>query len=300
MAACIALLTAVPAHAGNPIVFSRVDPTMNFPDSELYTIGLGGEGHRRLTKNDGGDSSPSWAPNGKRLVYECAGAVGEERYQPRGEICRMRADGSHQRQLTDTNANVGFHEPAWSPDGRWIVFTREKRCDPCHDGSPFISDLMLMRSDGTQVRPLTEDAESDAHPTWAPGSRRVAFIRGFADGTSGISIIEVETRDLSQVTSAPFMQDREPAWSPDGKRIAFIRLQEHHSDLVLVKPDGTDARVIVKGGAPGWPAWAPSGKRLVFTRDDDLFRVGRDGTGLRRITGSSTTNRYLEFDAAWR
>ena len=293
------VVTAAPASAGNPIVFSRVDASMNFPDSELYSIGLDGKGLQRLTDNAKGDASPSWSPNGKRLVFECRGAVGDEGFQTRGEICVMRADGTRQRQLTDTGADVGFHEPTWSPNGRWIAFTRYRRCDPCSTDQTFVSDLMLMRPDGSDLHALTDDAKSDAHPTWAPGSQRLAFIHETEDGF-GIAIIGVDGGDPSQVTSAAFMQDREPAWSPDGKTIAFIRLQEHHSDLVLVKPNGTDARVVVKGGAPGWPAWSPSGKRLVFTRDDDLFRVGRDGNGLTRITGSSATNKYLEFDADWR
>ena len=295
----VVVLLAGPASAGNPIVFGRVDGTQNFPDSELYSIDLDGGGLKRLTKNSRGDASPSWSPTGNRLVYECHGAVGDEGYQTRGEICVMRADGSGRQRLTDTDKDKGYHEPAWSPDGKWIAFTRETRCDPCSTDTIFESDLMVMKRDGTDMRALTNDAAFDGAPTWAPGSRRLAFLRETENGF-GLATIGVKDGEISQVTEANFPQDRDPAWSPDGKRIAFIRLQEHHSDLMLVKPNGTDARVVVKSGAPNWPAWAPSGRRLVFTRDDDLFQVKRDGTGLKRITGSSTTNKFIEFHADWR
>jgi Tol biopolymer transport system component len=291
------VLLAAPANAGNPIVFSRVDASTNFPDSELYTIGLDGGGLKRLTKNNKGDASPSFSPDGKKIVYECKGAVGDQGYQIRGEICVSRSGGSRRRVLTASGRNVGFHEPSWSPNGRWIAFIRIRRCPSCSDANRFTSDLMLMAPDGSGRHALTKDDQFDADPTWAPGSRRIAFTRESVDGLE-VAVIGRRGGDPYMVTYGATLPARQPAWSPDGRLIAFTGGE--NSSLMLMRADGRRIRTVVEGELAYGPAWSPSGNRLVFTYGDDLFQVKRDGSELKRITGSSSSSQLFEFDADWR
>ena len=65
------------------------------------------------------------------------------------EIFVMKADGSHQRQIT-FNA-LDDESPAWSPDGRRIAFARD--FDPIRGEVDF--DLFTMNADGTDQRNLT-------------------------------------------------------------------------------------------------------------------------------------------------
>jgi len=59
------------------------------------------------------------------------------------------------RRVTDTEAANGG--PAWSPDGRWIVFNSDR------DGN---SEIYIMRPDGSGQRRLTNHPASDVHATW--------------------------------------------------------------------------------------------------------------------------------------
>jgi Tol biopolymer transport system component len=65
----------------------------------------------------------------------------------------MNADGSDQTNLTKRK---GASSPAWSPDGKKIVFSRD--------------DLYVMKSDGTKVKRLTNNPNSGqvvlAAPDW--------------------------------------------------------------------------------------------------------------------------------------
>ena len=56
--------------------------------------------------------------------------------------------------------------PAWSPDGKQLVFTG-------YDGG--ISDLYIVNADGTGYRQLTDDRYADLHPVWSPDGTTIAF-----------------------------------------------------------------------------------------------------------------------------
>ncbi len=98
--------------------------------------------------------------------------------------------------------------PAWSPDGQWIAF-RRKAPARARDGQ-----LWLMRRDGSQARPLTNDpAFYNGAPAWSPDGRLIAFQRvalSEPDARPGIWLLEVETGKLTELASEGIL----PAWLP--------------------------------------------------------------------------------------
>ena len=110
---------------------------------------------RQLTHNTGiTDLSPSFSPNGKRIVFS-SNRDGDS------EIFTMRADGSHQHQLTHTE-NSGCQNPDFSPNGKLIAFSSNL------DGD---EEIFLMRADGTHRHQITHNPADDA-PAWQPLPRR--------------------------------------------------------------------------------------------------------------------------------
>ncbi len=161
---------------------------------DLYLVdGCTGEEVARLTKSRAIDTSPSWSPDGRRMVF-----VSDRDGNP--NLWMMNADGSEQRPLSlpgsyntspDWSAD-GFQivyqsrgengrfaiwkvdllsgaierlsggawddeEPSFSPDGRMIVFTSTRR-------GPKL--LFVMSEDGDGAVPLFEDGGDYFTPAW--------------------------------------------------------------------------------------------------------------------------------------
>ncbi len=93
-----------------------------------------------------------------------------------------------------------------------------------------------------------------------------------------------EVRRLSPVESA----DYSPCWSPKGNLIACASGSgtTGGSDLYVMKPDGSERRLVHKNG--GWPSFSSDGQSLYFHSRREghwgIWRVGLDGKGLARIT----------------
>jgi hypothetical protein len=77
-------------------------------------------------------------------------------HDPDSEIFTAKASGSHQRQLTHNSVND--RDPAFSPNGRQIVFDVNE------------TSIHRMRADGSHIQPVTHSGPSvaSADPDWQP------------------------------------------------------------------------------------------------------------------------------------
>ena len=80
---------------------------------EIYVMDADGGNQRRLTNNRHDDWSPSWSPDGKRIVFssERDGHPRKNKFAITHEIYVMEADGGNQQRLT--NNRHGDFSPAW-------------------------------------------------------------------------------------------------------------------------------------------------------------------------------------------
>jgi Tol biopolymer transport system component len=99
-----------------------------------------GSGQTNLTNNPAIDSSPSWSPDGTRIVFE-TNRDGDF------EVYVMGTDGSEQTNLTKNPAAYDI-APSWSPDGSQIIFRSDR------DGDRFEYKYYAMSADGSHVTPL--------------------------------------------------------------------------------------------------------------------------------------------------
>src|SRR6266542_4018129 len=208
-------------------------------------------------------AAPAKARNGKISFWS------DRAFGGRAQVFVMNADGSRQRRLTNLfSAKRGV----WSPDGRRLAFDGRARAT-LED-----FDIFVARADGRGVHRITRGSERDTMPAWSPDGRFVAFMRDTGGGASpSLWLVGWDGRGAHRVADGG-----RGVWSPDGTRLAVGGFA-----LTLMKPDGTETHTVVAGESEP-AAWSRDGRRLLFTsyRDGnpEVYLVGADGSGLRRLT----------------
>ena len=90
-------------------------------DNQIYTITPTGARRQTLTTSRYFSSvDPAYSPDGKRIVFVRAYQHFHHGYK-QWDLWTMHADGTHKGRLTKT-PGVFELQPAWSPDGKQIVF----------------------------------------------------------------------------------------------------------------------------------------------------------------------------------
>ncbi len=148
--------------------------------------------------------------------------------------------------------------------------------------------VFVMERSG-RVRLVARDGVA---PAWSPDGRRVAFVATETDGQSELYVADADGRHRAPLTRTPGRDEVSASWSPDGRRLVIERDQR----LFTIGADGRNERFLAAGTGP---VWSPKGGRIAFVSDrtgtNNLYIVGSNGRGLRRVTASGET----ESEPAW-
>jgi len=205
---------------------------------------------------------------------------------------QLPADGPLARLTTD---GLLKQRPAWSPDGKWLSFTR-------HEGATIF--VFVQAADGSSERRLTKRTDPEFDAVWSPDGSRLALAIDKASPNQGdieVYTVAANGEDLRPVaTSKKLSHEEWPAWSPDGKYIAYSTTADDNQELYVALADGSEPRRLTSDPAiDAHPAWSPDGKQIVFATnrwgDLELARIQADGSGLVRLT----TSRGLDDYPAW-
>jgi len=258
----------------------------------------------------GKPSAPSGVSDTGGNRIDPASLVGRITFSDDTFVYVVNANGSGLTRLT--KGPTRDFDPAWSPDGKRIVFRSER------DGS---SQIYVMNADGTGQRNISRTAEDNWGPAWSSDGAWIAF--NSARGTGNTKMYGyVMTPDGSDVRKLSDIWVEYPAWSPDGKRIAFMSMMPDafgtnpHYEIHVMNADGSGLKRLTHApGENGWPAWSPDGKKIAFTsaRDDrgssgdlgpffDIYVMDADGSNQIRLTRGfgqfsawSPDGRYILF-----
>lgn len=170
-------------------------------------------------------------------------------------------------------------EGSFSPDGEWIAFSSnrhayseelsEQDAERFAIDKSYLLDIYIMRSDGSDVRRLTEAKGYDGGPFFSPDGKRICWRRFDEKGlTAEIYTMNIDGSDKKQLTSIGAMSWA-PYYHPSGEYLIFTTNRHGFTnfELYLIDAEGKSepVRVTYTNGFDGLPVFTPDGKRLAFT-----------------------------------
>jgi Tol biopolymer transport system component len=228
------------------------------------------------------------------------------------DIYLFERTGATPRRLT-TDPGLDY-DAVVSPDGRWMVFTSERR------GGPDLYALDL-ESEGQPLLLLDSDALED-QAAFSPDGESIAFV-GSAAGNAEIYLVPFRPRRTSSMDDARNVTsntggDFRPAFSPDGSKLAFSSDRDLPVEALnpITRFRSGDIYVLDLAAAalpqrltdsPGWdgsPAWSADGRSIAFYSERNsanrlpgingdqpasIWIMNADGSQQRALTSVETT-----------
>lgn len=166
-------------------------------------------------------------------------------------------------------------------------------------------------ADGSGERRLVPDlyygGTVSSPARWSPNGRQLVVQASELAGRTRVVVVDVVTGAARAVA-----EGIQPTWSPDGSSIAFVDNDpSQDGGIAVIRADGSGRRIVASrltGGRVGYdrPSWSPDGRRLAVVRSggdvrgEQVFVVGADGRGLRRVTREPPATEVFRLEPpAW-
>jgi Tol biopolymer transport system component/DNA-binding winged helix-turn-helix (wHTH) protein len=208
---------------------------------------------------------PAFSPNGDYVAF-----VRGSFQAGKSGIFVKQVGADYLKQLTTHQEDCC---PAWSPDGKWVAFSRWTDRE--------VEMYTVPSTGGAERKLLTKGvAPKSGGLDWSPDGNAVAFAAG-----DGIDLLNLRNSEVRRVTEPPPQsEDWGPKFSPDGQRILFVRRRDMgFSEEVIVLPASGGAAVSVASEHArivGPPQWSADGRSIIFSSEHNgeptLWKVAVD------------------------
>lgn len=272
-----------------------------------------------------GKTTCSWVhPDGKKVMYAST-HLDPDAVNKQKEELDLRAKGQQRRYSWDYDEHfelfetdpatgettrltdaVGYDaEGSYSPDGRYIAFSSNRRAyereltakekEIFETDKSYFLDIFIMNADGTDVRQLTDVPGYDGGPFFSADGKKICWRRFSEDGAiAEVYTMNIDGSDQKQVTRLGAMSWA-PYFHPSGDYLIFnTNLQGFANfELYVVDAEGKSEpqRVTFTEGFDGLATFAYDGKRLTWTSNrtsnntSQIFFADWDDAQARELLG---------------
>lgn len=244
---------------------SRIVAVEKHPNNvkELIFLNYDGGSRWQLTHDNSIALSPSWSPDGRKIVFTSFRG---------GKDADLWIADLDQRKIVSLLHRRGTDAaPDWSPTGEWIIFAGSLGNE---------THLYLIKPNGTGLRRLTRGGWIDTSPSWSPDGRKIVFMSD-RSGSPQIYRMDIDGANLRRLTYDG-NYNADPSWSPSGDRIVYSRLGDNGFQIRSMDPMGdVDVPLTDEPGDHLDPSWSPDGMKITYNYRGKVWVMSADGT-LRR------------------
>ena len=196
------------------------------------------------------------APGSRRLVVSV-----------HGEIFTVPVEEGDIKQITDSPARE--RNVSYSPDGKWLSFISDR------SGR---EEVYVTSVDGAgEAQKLTDIDALKLGYNWSPDSKTIAF----TSSDDKLRLVNVGSKQLTELDSSRYGNISTPQWSPDGKWLTYSRQDASRTtDIYLIATSGDDKqahKVTFDSYDERNPRFGPDGRKLFFVRSDSTGGGGGGG-----------------------
>ena len=169
--------------------------------------------------------------------------------------------------------------PRFAPDNNHAIISLAKR------GTTSIYEIDIVT--GRETRLTNIFGAIDTSPSYSPDGKKIIFNSDRGGGKTQIYIMDRNGVNISKI-SAGEGSYRTPVWSPDGNWVAFTKILSGSFYIGIMKPDGSDERLLTSSWLEEAPSWSPNSRTIIFGRQkidgrNQLYAIDINGDNERLI-----------------
>ena len=241
----------------------------------------------QITADSTDDHSPQWSPDGRQVAFK----------RGKGDLIILDLESGEERKLLEGWSLLQF---AWSPDNRWIGFSRED--------DEYNSDVFIIPAEGGSEVNISRHPDEDDFPVWSADGRKLAFRSKRDRNDLNLHYLFLRLEDHYK-TPADWAEEERQAKKSSKKDKDDKKRKEDKKQPVEVVIDTTEIyrRVRLVTGLAGEDddkgefAISPDGKQYAYVSDHqgerDLYIIDWAGEDVKRLTKDGEDPRFISYSA---
>jgi TolB protein len=205
-------------------------------------------GARTIVANEkGNNSAPAWSPDGKKLAATLTKDGGSQLYVVNADGSSCCGERAKEKPLR-LSSSLGIDtEPAFSPDGKFIVFTSDR------GGTP---QIYRVAATGGEPQRMTFSGNYNVSPRFSPDGKKLIYIQRNSSNSYRVALQELASGQVEILTDTSL--DESPSFAPNGRTILYATNVKGKGLLATVSSDGRiKQRLSTQLGDIREPAWGP-------------------------------------------